>query len=248
MKLLISAGSHIGQRKNNEDAFLYDAAQGLFVVADGMGGYEGGEVASELVVHSLLDFVTHSAMYNDSDVADQEDIERQATRLLDLGIRFANREVASQRKARLAQMGSTVVAAIIRQGMLVVGHVGDSRAYCYRRGELRALTQDHSLYTELKLAAGDDPHAYVDYGETGHVLTRAIGVPGMCLPDLASYPLESGDTFVLCTDGLSDALPDARIAEALDACGAAPNAETLIAAALEADADDNVTAIVIHCI
>ncbi len=248
MKLLISAGSHIGQRKNNEDAFLYDAELGLFVVADGMGGYEGGEVASELVVHSLLDFVTHSTMYNDGDVTDPEYIERQATRLLELGIRFANREVASQRKARLAQMGSTVVAAIIRQGTLAVGHVGDSRAYCYRRGELRALTQDHSLYTELKLAAGDDPHTRVDYSTTGHVLTRAIGVPGMCLPDTSSFSLESGDTFILCTDGLSDALTDAHIAEALDACGTAPTAETLIAAALDANADDNVTAIVIHCI
>lgn len=236
-----SSHTHLGQRSNNEDAYLCDTKLGLFAVADGMGGYEGGEVASHLVVTSLRDFMSQSSAFGASESASTQD----AARALEMAIRFANREVLSQRQGELAHMGSTVAAMLYVDGMLTIAHVGDSRVYRMRQGALESLTVDHSLYSELKLAAGGEDLPEETYYETGHVLTRAVGVPGLCESELRSERVEAGDLYLICSDGLSDVVPDDVIARVMREGFAADIAQRLIGEALRFGADDNVTAVVV---
>ena len=234
--------THVGRRAHNEDAMLLDEELGVFVVADGMGGYEGGEVASQVVVETVRRFFADNA--GDAELTWPWGFEPGrsfVTNLLTVALRLANREVRARRRGRLASMGATAVAAAVDGARVIVAHVGDSRVYRLRGGTLEPLTRDHSLREQLRaLGAQEIPEGI------SHVITRAIGMGDEEEPDLRVESLAPGDTLLLCSDGLSDPLDDARLRELLAHADVEQAAEGLGRAAYAAGGTDNITALVIR--
>ncbi|MCB9598451.1 MAG: serine/threonine-protein phosphatase [Sandaracinaceae bacterium] len=237
-----AAATHVGRRDNNEDAYLLDTDRGVFAVADGMGGYHGGEVASAVVVGSIERFVARNAADGDATWPWGLEPGRSFVQnLIAVAIRIANQQVMARRKGVLAQMGSTVVAVALDGHDAVLAHVGDSRIYRLRDGELDALTRDHSLIEELR-ATGQMEHP----ANLGHIITRAIGFSPNTRPDLRVERVEAGDVLLLCSDGLSDPLGDDAIARGLSCKSAEAACTELVAAAYEAGGTDNITALVLR--
>jgi serine/threonine protein phosphatase PrpC len=237
-----AATTHVGRRKNNEDAHLLDADHGLFVVADGMGGYEGGEIASRLVVHTVHDFFVHNEADEEltwpwgaePDLGETENV-------LSIALRLANRVVVSRRKGHLEKMGSTAVAVALDRDSAVLAHVGDSRVYRLREGRLEQLTRDHSLIEQMReLGATELPQGI------GHVITKAIGFDADVRPDLRVEPVRAGDVLLLCSDGLSEPLTEADIALMLSLPSASAASAALVRAAYDAGGSDNITALVLR--
>ena len=240
-----SARSIAGRRANNEDACCAEPGLGLFAVADGMGGYEGGEVASQLVIATLLELFWRTA--EDEEVTLPFALDPRlgiGENLARVAVRAAHEEVVARRIGRLASMGSTVAALVVRDGKAIVAHVGDSRVYRLRGGELRQLTADHSLYAEMQRSGAEVP-ARENCGYL-NVITRAVGLTGGSRPDLASEEVRAGDVYLLCTDGLTEGLDDARIAALLGEGTPAQACEALVAEAIERGSRDNVTAVVVR--
>ena len=239
------ASTHVGRRENNEDAYLVDKEVGLYVVADGMGGYEGGEIASQTVVDTL------HAFFRRIDPGDPERTKpdwsdaSMAESRMQMAIRIADREIIRQKVGKLSSMGSTVAAMFIADGSAVVAHVGDSRVYRQRDGELELMTRDHSLYAEMLAGgvamSGDQmPQPY------SNVITRAVGVEGSCRADIQVLDAKPGDKFLLCTDGLSDVLSYWRIAQTLSDLAPYNAVDALVSEAYCAGSADNITAIVVE--
>jgi len=228
MRMQAGVCSRAGQRGDNEDAFVVDVGQGLFTVADGVGGYEGGGVASRLVVRAVSEVLAQPP----------GDGVEPAERLGE-ALRVANRQVHQRRRGRLALMGSTVAALLVDGGAAVVGHVGDSRVYRLREGRLECLTRDHTVGAQLA-AAG------VDGSAQAHVLTRALGTYPVVAPELRLATARRRDVFLLCTDGLSGALREGEMARLMRALAPAQAARALAARAVAAGASDDVTALVVR--
>lgn len=244
MQLDTFAVSIAGRRSNNEDAICVQPDLGLFVVADGMGGYEGGEIASTLAIEAILELVRKTA--GDADVTwpykidpDRSVVENE----LMVAARLAGDRIAAQRVGPLEEMGSTVVAMRITREHAVIAHVGDSRVYRLRAGKLAQLTIDHSLLAQL--VANGMPPADAAQFPWRHVVTRALGTAS-AEPEVQREAVRSGDVYLLCSDGLSEVLAPAEMAllleqEAEQACRA------LVDAAFEAGSRDNISAIVVRC-
>jgi serine/threonine protein phosphatase PrpC len=238
-----------GRRANNEDAYCLEPALGLFAVADGMGGYEGGEVASRLAVATLRDFYARERADGESTWPFGVDGALSlAENRLAVAIRLAHREVVVQKRGPLAMMGSTVAAIALDGNDAVVAHMGDSRVYRLRAGAtaaLEALTRDHSLYAELEAARAPDLPPRERF-HLAHVITRALGMEGEPRPDVRRIALAPGDTLLLCTDGVTEKMDDARLA----AWMAAPSAEAacrgVVEEAYERGGRDNITALVVR--
>ena len=260
MKVESYASTHIGRRNNNEDAFCADSGAGLYLVADGMGGYEGGEVASGIVVETMQRFFSASEdrgtarldrkTFSDDegfrlDVEETSEVQSRQEAMMTMAIRLANREVARRRVGPLAQMGSTLAALLVRDQKALVAHVGDSRIYRLRQGKLEALTIDHSVQAERMAAAqGGQKSRWWFYPP--NTLTRAVGVPGLCRPDIRIEELHSGDRFLLCTDGLTDVLRDRDIRSLLLGFSAQDCVDHLVREAYRAGAQDNITAVLVQ--
>ncbi|QYJ16226.1 hypothetical protein Rxycam_02058 [Rubrobacter xylanophilus DSM 9941] len=221
-------------RQNNEDALLVGEGKDetLFAVADGIGGFEAGEVASSIAIEVLKRM-------------DPGDSFEEA-------LKEANRRIRATARGdeRFAGMGTTVVAVRFgqRDGRPVaeVAHVGDSRAYLMRGGSLRPVTEDHSLVAEL-VRSGDLSRAEAAEHPQRNLITRALGAEENVNVDTALLPVEAGDRVVLCSDGLSDMVPEERISEILSRHRGDPEtpARRLLEAALEAGGTDNVTVVVV---
>ncbi len=243
MHLLIAGSTHVGRRTNNEDALCHAEDLGLFVVADGMGGYEGGEIASSLAVTSMRDFIAANRRDPEGTWPTRADRSRTfEENLLDAAVVCAHREIVRHRTERLARMGSTVVAAMIAGPRLVVAHVGDSRLYRLRDGELRALTRDHSYFAELEAQGWAGDRKSFPYKNQ---ITRALGIDGASTADLATWDLKARDVFLLCTDGLYDPIDEPALGAALaltpdEACA------RLTELALQAGGTDNITGVVVR--
>jgi protein phosphatase len=248
-----SAGlSDVGRKRDhNEDAFVINQQERLFAVADGMGGHAAGEVASQIAIKTIHDFVL--ATREDAEVTWPFDydphLSGNANRLR-TAVRLANQKICEtiQRKEDLKDMGTTIVTAIVDRDMIATfGHVGDSRAYLVRRGVLRQLTSDHSWVNEqVKLGFLNRSDAVRH--PFRNVVTRALGSRGEVSVDLLEEPLEPGDRLLLCSDGLNSMVNDEAILATIDAAGDALDAgcRALIAAANERGGDDNVTAILVR--
>lgn len=242
LRLEAAAATHVGRRSQNEDSHGVDLRHGLFLVADGMGGYEGGEVASSLAAGAMLDFIARDAR----DPEGTWPIRAHAGRsygenLLAAAVRAAHLEIAAHRARTdfadnpLSEMGSTVAAVLARGRDAVLAHVGDSRIYRLRGGALEQLTRDHSLQAEMAAAGLSWPHR--------NVITRALGIPSNHSPDVRRLPLEPGDVFLLCSDGLYEVTPDAVLAAHLAEPDLSRAAQALVDEALRRGASDNVTVV-----
>jgi len=243
MQLETFAISIAGRRANNEDAVCARPDLGLFVVADGMGGYEGGEIASALAVDAICELVRRTA--GDTDVTWPYKIDPRRSigeNELLVATRLANDRIAARREGELEQMGSTVVAVRLAGDRVVIAHVGDSRVYRLRAGQLVQLTIDHSLLAQL-VASGMTPAADFPWR---HVVTRALGTP-TGEPDVSCEAVHAGDVFLLCSDGLSEVLTEAEIAELL-ARPAELACRQLVDAAYAAGSRDNISSIVVRVI
>jgi PPM family protein phosphatase len=242
--LIASASTIVGRRKRNEDAYVLDAELGLFAVADGMGGYSGGAEASGLAVAALAEFWETSA---DPDNTWPYAFDRALTfqeNRIDAAVRLANRRICERRTGELANMGSTVAALIVRPSTAIVAHLGDSRIYRLRAGELRQLTRDHSLYEQLLETGADLPP--LDQFAYANVVTRALGAAEHDRPELQTLDLQDGDRYLLCSDGLSGVLGPAELAATLAEVAIEAAAERLVEAAFAAGSRDNITAIVVQ--
>jgi serine/threonine protein phosphatase PrpC len=216
------------QRRANEDSLLVRSP--LFVVADGMGGAQAGEVASHMAVESFR----HG-------LADRSDPQASLAEL----VRQANARIneRSRSDARHAGMGTTITAMYVGEEEVAIAHVGDSRAYCLREGELVRLTDDHSLVDELIRQGRLTPQEAEEHPQRS-VITRALGPEDYVEVDTRSFRARSHDVFLLCSDGLTTMVGEDQLTELLsshrDMRGAG---EALIAAANEAGGKDNITVV-----
>ncbi len=245
MKTEFFASSVVGRRSNNEDQFCAVPELGLFVVADGMGGYEGGEIASRLAVEELRHFVERNRRDPGGTWPCKEDKKRQYDEnLLSAASLSAHLQIAAHRTERLRQMGSTVVTLLLDGSRATCAHVGDSRLYRLRGAVLAQLTRDHSFWAELEAAGGTDVERK-NFGWKNQI-TRALGVDGNHRADTATHDLAPGDTWLLCSDGLYDPLEAAELIAALSLPTAQEACEAIIRRAFEAGSQDNITAVVVR--
>ncbi|USU10281.1 protein phosphatase 2C domain-containing protein [Sphingomonadaceae bacterium OTU29MARTA1] len=226
------AATHPGLvRRVNEDRHCERTADGLWVVADGMGGHAFGDWAANAVVQAL------------DSVAVPPDFDAAVQAVAD-GIHSANRRIWAEAQRRGQQMGSTVVVLLVQGDRFAALWVGDSRAYLLRDAMLVPLTRDHSQVQEMVDRGLIAPEEATNHPR-GHVLARAIGVGARIAVDVVADTVEAGDRFLLCSDGLSGQVPDAGLATIMAAPGQSVAIEALIARALAAGAPDNVTVILV---
>jgi PPM family protein phosphatase len=241
--------THPGRvRPNNEDAYLCDAALGLFVVADGMGGHNAGEVASNLAVEAIKGFLVRSEEGQDFTwpYGIEAALSFHGNRLM-TAIKLANRRVfkAGESRDDYAGLGTTVVAALIADGHITFSGVGDSRIYVFANGTLEQLTQDDSWAATVlgRESSAEELAAH----PMRHVLTSVLGAREQVDVDVDERPLTGGETFLLCSDGLHGVLGDDTLMQVLGSPGpTADTADTLVRLALDRDAGDNITALVLR--
>jgi len=235
-----SGKSLVGRRDNNEDAFLIREDLGLFVVADGMGGHEGGEVASGLVAESLDRFFSRTAEVTNP--AHREVAAEQ----MNMAIRIAHNEVERRATGRLADMGTTLAALWMRDESAFIAHVGDSRVYRFRNGRLERMTSDHSFLQELR-ASGAIRATQQLPGQLAAMVTRCIAVGANAEADVLLVDAAEGDVFLLCSDGLTDVVDDREIAAVLQTHDDPEQASSALATlAYEAGSLDNITTLVVR--
>lgn len=245
MKLHSTALTHVGRRQNNEDSMFTDCPLGLFAVADGMGGYEGGEIASQLAIQTLVEFISQNA--SDSDVTWPYALDHNATlteNMAAVGARIAHEQIAHRRTGRLRQMGSTLAMMLIDKQRAVLAHIGDSRIYRLRAGQLTQMTVDHSLYEELRRTAGDDMPSRARF-QYSNIITRALGISGSA--DVQTVDLQVGDVYLLCTDGLTEIVDEPTLCDALQNSQRDQVCAQLIDIAYDGGSRDNITAVVVYC-
>jgi serine/threonine protein phosphatase PrpC len=235
LQITAAGRTTVGRRDHNEDAYLVRPDLGMIVLADGMGGYAGGALASQLTVDAV-------ARSFEDDAAEPAPTSAELAAHAHAAVLLAHRNVRAVRTGPHAQMGSTVVVLAFRGKEAAVAHAGDSRLYLLRAGVLSAVTADHSFLRELAHRAGDERELEHMRAQWGHVVTRAIGHGETLAPDVAQLSLMSGDVLLLCSDGLHGVLEDAEIADALTMFSPDDACEVLLARAIEAGSRDNVTA------
>lgn len=225
------------KRPHNEDAIRLEPRDGLVVLADGMGGYSAGEVASQIAVDTVV-----------STVRNASPLER-GQRLLQEAVGKANRAILD--KARddpdRRGMGTTLAICLFRRRRVSIAHVGDSRVYRLRRGRLERLTTDHSLNQEL-LDRGYYTRMEARRAGNRHVITRALGVAEEVEATLRDEPVAEGDIFLLCSDGLTDMMDDHSIRYALESADGDLNGvvDDLVNRANELGGRDNISVILIR--
>lgn len=201
-------------RSHNEDCVAISPAHGLAILADGMGGYQAGEVASGIAVKVLKEALEEGL----SRLSDKQlELQRQsgpAHQLMDESIHRANDAIleAARIEACYEGMGTTLIAALFHGDTVTIAHVGDSRAYRLRQGDLVQITKDHSLVQE-QLDAGLISPEWAQFSSIKNLVTRAVGVGTDMEVEIHDHHVEAGDLYLLCSDGLSDMLADQEICE-----------------------------------
>ena len=225
------------KRPTNEDAFGFSVEHGVYVVCDGMGGAAAGEIASSLAVDEIL---KHLAKAREAGFS--------LPQLAEQAVCAANEAVYSraQRNQRLQGMGTTLVALVVDERRAWVLNVGDSRCYRLRAGRLEQLTQDHSLVEE-QVRMGRMTVAEASRSPLRNVITRALGTQNCVTPDSFELEVESGDIFMLCSDGLTRELTDRTIQALLNPDGPLEERCALLTdAAKKAGGHDNITCILVQ--
>jgi serine/threonine protein phosphatase PrpC len=238
--------THTGLRRaNNEDAVFVDEARGIGILADGMGGYNAGEVASGMAT-SVVQADLQRWLDQDPAALNARDMRRA----LDTAVRNANVAVlaASQAHPEYAGMGTTIVAAVFQDDRLCVAHIGDSRCYRLRQGQLTQITKDHSLLQE-QLDAGLITPEQAAFSTHRNLVTRALGIDEGVEVEIGEFTVAAGDLYLLCSDGLSDMVDDGVITDILLRPGSIANQATaLVNAANDHGGRDNITVLLVHAI
>ncbi len=238
----------IGRRRElNEDSFFYDDGMGLYVVADGMGGHNAGEVASELVVRTIRDYLNQNTNQDASQdpIKAEDKLSEDARRLL-TGIHLSNHIVhqAALQNEDYKGMGSTVSAVYLTDKTFIVANVGDSLVYLIRDGKIKLLSVPHTLVAEQ--AELDPENAELLWNDFKHVLTRAMGVDKFVKADIKEMPFFKNDILVISSDGLTDKATPEEILELVDNQRSDLACQKLVDLANARGGEDNITAIVLR--
>ena len=215
---------------------MIDDRLGVFIVADGVGGHFGGEVASALAVETVREVVSHpkATEFKPKEVLVQA-YEEASHRIFD----------RATQEPKLNGMGTTMVMAYMRDSKIYIGNVGDSRCYLYRKPFIWQLTEDHSLINEqIRLGMMTEEQARKTIGK--NVITRSVGFERDVFPDTLEREVSSGDVYLFCSDGLSGMISDSEMCNILNQNAIEKAAPIMIQKALEHGGDDNVTVLVLH--
>jgi len=225
-----------------------DPELGLYVICDGMGGNNAGEIAGALAVHAIHAYLAESARHVKFPLIGPCNVTMSApANRLASAIRSANEVVyrESWKKPDCAGMGTTVVAALVYEDTLAIAHVGDSRLYLIRKGKIQSLTIDHSWVAEQVLK-GFITEEEAQRSPNRHIVTRALGVENSVEVELTEVPVKSGDLLLLCSDGLTRAVHPNDILHILSGSeDLATMSDRLITMANSAGGDDNTTVIIV---
>jgi PPM family protein phosphatase len=234
------AATHIGRRSNNEDSFCERPELGFFAVADGLGGHEGGEVASELVLRTATDFLASCRGTSGAEAG--ADTPEQ---LLLQSVKRAHQEVRGLQRGKLSMMASTLTSVLLREAEAVVCNIGDSRTFLVREGVVTRLTRDHTVIAEMEAAGLDTKTPFALRHRNS--LTGAVGMEDSVEPECNRVPVRAGDVLLLCSDGLYELVPPEMMIELLAEGGDAREmAERLVARAYDRGGTDNITGIVLR--
>lgn len=244
LDLAVCGRSHVGKvRAKNEDVWAEESDIGFFALADGMGGRQAGDIASRQAINELCSLVREFAHPEREGVGShdfmqflRQAIEQVNTHVRDLG----------QSDASLEGMGTTLDCMKFFDTEVVIGHVGDSRIYRLRGGKLVQITKDHSLVREL-IDLGNIPESEESQFMYRHVITQAIGTSATVDPNVVTFDVQTGDLYLMCSDGLSDLHERAEIEElmSLDA-SLEERADRLVASSNNKGGKDNVTVVLVE--
>jgi protein phosphatase len=233
-------------REHNEDTIASDVDAGLLVLADGMGGYNAGEVASGIAVKTITHLVREGLAREDLAAIDRSTGLTRPSIVLRDAITRANKIIyqTARSQAECEGMGTTVVAALFYDNRISIAHVGDSRLYRQRGSEISQVTMDHSLLQELVDRGFYSPEEAQRAANKNYV-TRALGVEPQVEVEVQEHPVDKGDVYILCSDGLSDMVEDEDIRLTISTFGANLDtvAKQLIQLANENGGRDNVSVV-----
>ncbi len=207
-------------RSHNEDSVAADAANGLVVLADGMGGYNAGEVASGMattvIITEMQQVLTKVQPYE----IDEKTGQQVAARMVRDQVLKANTSIyqAAQSQPQYAGMGTTLVVCLFYDNRVLVAHLGDSRLYMMRDGKFSQVTRDHSLLQE-QIDSGLITPEQAKHAQHKNLVTKALGIDPSVEPEIHEYPARAGDVYLLCSDGLCDMVEDEDIALAVQTFG-----------------------------
>src|SRR6186713_2686192 len=233
-------------REHNEDTIASDVDVGLLVLADGMGGYNAGEVASGIAVKTITNLVREGLAREDLGALDRATGLTRPSIVLRDAITRANKIIyqTARSQAECEGMGTTVVAALFYDNKISIAHVGDSRLYRQRGSQISQVTMDHSLLQELVDRGFYSPEEAQRASNKNYV-TRALGVENVVEVEMQEHPAQKGDVYLLCSDGLSDMIGDDDMAVTVNTFGNNPNSVTqhLIQMANDNGGKDNISVI-----
>ncbi len=248
MKLLAIGRTDVGlYRDHNEDNFAIDEELGLYIVCDGMGGHAAGEVASQIAVQTVKNYLSKNRKRYQP-FHDSRETRAKLNELVKEAISQACEAVyrKAQSNPEYAGMGTTLTMLLTAGNIAVIGHVGDSRLYLQRQGNIYKLSNDHTLAMEFAFL-GLIPMEEAETHPQSHILTRSIGFQPSVKIDTLLFEMMLGDTFLLCSDGLSNSVNrPAELVELLKADDLEKIPERLIELAKQRDGSDNITAIVLR--
>jgi len=248
-KFRSAARTDVGmKRDHNEDSFLVNEDLGLYVVCDGMGGHAGGETASRLAVQAVEKELISAKLRADDPFATEGPLqESPLAAALREAVEGACAAVfrSSRANPELAGMGTTCISLLLHQDQAIVGHVGDSRAYLVRDGQVWQLSEDHSLVNE-QVRAGLLTEDEAKHSRLKNIITRSVGFEEDVLVDVVGVETQPGDKFLLCSDGLSNLVANDEIRDAMVRTDLDKVPESLIQLANDRGGDDNVTVVVVQ--
>jgi protein phosphatase len=236
-------------RANNEDNFGFDSRYGIFVVCDGMGGQAAGEVASKMGVDIMLDYFRRETLAAPGALSIGTAASAGAKSLAS-AIQLANQTIfqAGHQENGQSGMGSTIVAALLRGGSLAIGHVGDSRIYLIRRGEIQQLTEDHSWVME-QVRLGYITREQAEKSELQNIILRALGSEEAVEADVEDLVALPGDLLLMTSDGLTRHVKDEEILEVVQrAAGLEQACTVLVETAKQRGGDDNITCLLVRVV
>ena len=235
-------------RSNNEDSIASISEKGLVVLADGMGGYNAGEVASGMATTVITTELRQWLDQHEPQELDPQSGQKAAQKILQEQVAKANTSIyqAAQSQPQYAGMGTTLVIALFYDNKMMVAHIGDSRLYRMRGDEFSQVTKDHSLLQE-QIDAGMLTKEQAKHSANKNLVTRALGIDPAVEPEIREYDTMPGDIYLLCSDGLSDMVSDEDIGMALQALGANLQlaAQQLVQMANDNGGRDNISVILI---